>query len=60
MCGFELKIWLESSKDTRCEAHLHNYLGDWVMFGHTPLVAAMRCYVASKLGDTVEVPEEIL
>lgn len=22
-----------------------------------PLVAAMRCYVASKLGDTVEVPE---
>lgn len=28
--------------------------------GPTPLVAAMRCYVASKLGDTVEVPEELL
>ena len=26
----------------------------------TPLVAAMRCYVASKLGDEVEVPEELL
>ena len=26
-------------------------------FGSTPLVAAMRCYVASKLGDEVEVPE---
>lgn len=26
----------------------------------TPLIAAMRCYVASKLGDTIEVPEELL
>ena len=24
-----------------------------------PLIAAMRCYVASKLGDEVEIPEEI-
>lgn len=28
-------------------------------YGETPLVAAMRCYVASKLGDEVEVPEEV-
>lgn len=28
--------------------------------GDTPLVAAMRCYVASKLGDEVEVPEELM
>ena len=27
--------------------------------GPTPLIAAMRCYVASKLGDTIEVPEEL-
>lgn len=27
--------------------------------GPTPLIAAMRCYVASKLGDEVEVPEEM-
>jgi hypothetical protein len=26
-------------------------------YGPTPLVAAMRCYVASVLGDEVEVPE---
>jgi hypothetical protein len=26
----------------------------------TPLIAAMRCYVASKLGDEVDVPEELL
>ena len=28
-------------------------------FGPTTLIAAMRCYVASKLGDEVEVPEEL-
>jgi hypothetical protein len=28
-------------------------------FGQTPLVAAMRCYVASKLGDEVEIPKEL-
>jgi hypothetical protein len=27
--------------------------------GPTPLIAAMRCYVASELGDTVDVPEEL-
>ena len=27
--------------------------------GQTPLIAAMRCYVASKLGDEVEVPNEL-
>ncbi len=29
------------------------------MRGPTPLIAAARCYVASKLGDEVEVPEEL-
>jgi hypothetical protein len=28
--------------------------------GPTPLIAVMRCYVASKLGDTVDIPEELL
>jgi hypothetical protein len=28
--------------------------------GPTTLIAAMRCYVASKMGDTIEVPEELL
>ena len=27
--------------------------------GETPLIAAMRCYVSSKLGDEVELPEEL-
>jgi hypothetical protein len=28
-------------------------------YGPTPLIAAMRCYVASKLGDEVEIPNEL-
>lgn len=28
--------------------------------GPTPLIAAMRCYVASKLGDEVEIPAELM
>ena len=30
----------------------------WGM-GRTPHIAAMRCYVISKLGDEVEIPEEL-
>jgi hypothetical protein len=31
---------------------------EWVYgWGATPLVAAMRCYVASKLGNEVQLPE---
>lgn len=27
--------------------------------GPTPLIAAMRCYVASKLGDEIDIPEKL-
>lgn len=30
------------------------------MYGPTLLVAAMRCYVASKLGDEIEIPAELM
>jgi hypothetical protein len=29
-------------------------------YGPTPLIAAMRCYVASVLGGEVDIPEELL
>ena len=29
-------------------------------YGDTPLIAAMRCYVASKLGEEITVPEAFL
>lgn len=31
-----------------------------INYGPTPLIAAMRCYVASKLGDEVDIPKELL
>jgi hypothetical protein len=34
-------------------------LNTYIMYGPTPLIAAMRCFVASKLGDEVEVPDEL-
>lgn len=37
-----------------------NYAGSKKAFGPTPLIAAMRCFVASKLGDGIDVPKELL
>lgn len=36
--------------------------GSWPIWGYgpTPLIAAMRCYVASKLGDKVELPDTFI
>jgi hypothetical protein len=31
-----------------------------VQYGPTPLIAAMRCFCAAKLGDEVDTPEELL
>jgi hypothetical protein len=36
----------------------YEYAGGRYFDGDTPLIAAMRCYVASKLGKTVEIPKE--
>ena len=33
--------------------------GDGGKYGQTPLVAAMRCFVASKLGNEIEIPEAL-
>lgn len=37
-----------------------NFKGTFVEYGPTCLVACMRTYVASKLGDEVEVPDELI
>ena len=34
--------------------------GEAQAYGPTPLIAAMRCYVASKLGEEITVPEAYL
>lgn len=45
-----------------CAYRIHCLFDDEEGFfqkGPTPLISAMRCYVASKLGDEVEIPEEL-
>ena len=34
--------------------------GGFEQYGDTPLIVAMRCYVASKLGDEVEIPKALV
>ena len=46
-------IYLGFGGEEEWEAYI---LSDSKFTGPTPLIAAMRCYVASKLGDEVEVP----
>lgn len=38
----------------------HGMNDEFAQCGPTPLIAAMRAYVASRLGDEVEIPEELL
>jgi hypothetical protein len=49
-----LRIW----DDEDCVHAYKCSSQDWLE-GPTPLIAAMRCYVASMLGDEVDVPEEL-
>lgn len=44
--------WKAALVDEDCKA--------FFVDGPTPLIAAMRCFVSSKLGDEVEVPEELI
>jgi Protein of unknown function (DUF2591) len=46
----DLTIWCASSDSNQSA----------MCYGPTPLIAAMRCYVASKMGDAVEIPEELI
>jgi hypothetical protein len=53
--AFEQGTWSAYFRD-----NLFNEDGsEYFQRGTTPLIAAMRCYVASKLGDEVEIPEEL-
>lgn len=47
-------LWLAAKRNNEGDSML------FAMTGETPLIATMRCYVASKLGEEVEVPEELL
>lgn len=49
----------ESREDMRWHCQQHDTANDCAQYGETPLIAAMRCYVASKLGDEIDIPKEI-
>lgn len=49
----------ESAEDRRWSCTQYDLPIPTVMMGPTPLIAAMRCFVASRLGEEVEVPEEL-
>ena len=55
-----LDCWVAFGHNLRYDDH-GNYIqgSDNRQYGPTPLIAAMRCYVASKLGDDIDVPEEL-
>jgi hypothetical protein len=50
----------ETYPDYRADRFATDDYEDCHAIGPTMLIAAMRCYVASKLGDEVEIPEELL
>lgn len=52
----EIALDWRSYNNERCCA---GYDWDNPYFGPTPLIAAMRCYVASKLGAEIDVPAEL-
>ncbi len=54
--------WMAQIRHTKSHPLVaHPVLAGWTNAnGLTLLIAAMRCYVVSKLGDEVDVPEELL
>jgi hypothetical protein len=56
-------ISLQWVNESLWEAYISDSVGVYVEFsesGPTPLIAAMQCYVASKLGDEVDLPTKFL
>lgn len=49
----------ESGTEWNAEYRYKRIRDDEYWSGPTPLIAAMRCYVASKLGEEIEIPEEL-
>ena len=55
--GLALQQGSPSAANQRCWAMPERQFR--ISHGPSPLIAAMRCFVASKLGDEVDIPEEL-
>ena len=54
----KISLWARGN-EWAAESFIQNQQGN-EQTGPTPLIAAMRCYVASKLGDDIEIPNELM
>lgn len=53
--------WIElGAYHDQWRAVFHGEDGSIYQDGPTPLVAALRCFISSRLGDEIEIPEELL
>lgn len=53
-------LWRPYGVNGAWSAKLDSWQPERVIHDDKPLIAAMRCYVASKLGDTVDIPKELM
>ena len=53
-------VWQANPAEEWAAYPNHGMNDEFVQVGPTPLIAAMRCYVASLLGDEIETPKELL
>lgn len=58
--SYTLKKWAEARPDLAYQCHIWDGVVDYQGFGPTSLIAAARCYVTSKLGETVEIPDDLI
>lgn len=49
---------VQTSTDHQSHEAMYQVEESEVTYGPTPLIAAMRCFVASKFGDELEIPDE--
>lgn len=53
-------VWGPGLKEHEWRAETPTGMNDQSETGPTPIIAALRCFVASKLGGDVEIPDELL
>ena len=59
--GIQLNTYDNADLSKKRSAAIQTNKGNVIIkYGPTSLIAAMRCFVASKLGEEVEIPQEIL
>jgi hypothetical protein len=56
-CAAYGQFGVQTSTEHQSHDEMYQVYIEEVIYGPTPLIAAMRCYIASKLGKEVNIPE---